>query len=193
MDVMPEDARATLDQIESVQRQTLRSLAASYASGLLILWGLIWTAAFAACHVRPERAGAIWGVLDVVGICATLIFCHRKFRSSGPTRSPQAARLGWRIFWFWMILFGYVLLWQTMLRPTTGIQVNAFLCTAAMLAYVVMGLWLESRFLLWLGLAVTALTILGYYPLRGYYNLWMAATGGPAMLAVGWYLHRRWR
>ena len=71
---------------------------------------------------------------------------------------------------------------------------GAFITTAIMFAYVVMGLWLRMAFLTALGVLVTALTLGGYllfYP--EWLNLWMAFTGGGAVLASGVYLTWRGR
>jgi hypothetical protein len=55
------------------------------------------------------------------------------------------------------------------------------------------GLWTESLSTLWLGLAVTALTLFGFYSIPGRFNLWMALTVGGASLGAGWYVRIRWR
>ena len=193
MNISRENAEATLAEVESVQKQTIRLLAASYASPILMLWGMIWIAAFLGCHFWFRQAWYIWIVLSTVGCIATFFICWRQFKKPGPTRSPDSGSLGRRIFWFWILLLGFIVLWLKILPVQNGIQINVFICTAGTFAYVVMGLWLESRFLLWLGLAVTVITLLGYYPLREYYNLWMAVTGGGAIFGTGMYIRLRWR
>ena len=62
-----------------------------------------------------------------------------------------------------------------------------------MFAYVILGLWLEARFLIWLGLAVTGLTAVGYFLLPSYFYLWMAPMGGGALFVTGWYVNRFWK
>lgn len=66
-------------------------------------------------------------------------------------------------------------------------------CTAVMFLYVVMGLWFEAWFLLWLGLGVTVLTVFGYQMLGEHFNFWMAATGGGSLFACGLYIQRAWK
>ena len=41
--------------------------------------------------------------------------------------------------------------------------------------------------------AVTGITLLGYYPLREYYSLWMAAAAGGTIFGTGLYIRLRWR
>jgi hypothetical protein len=193
MNISREDAEATLAEVESVQKQTIHLLAASYASPILMLWGSIWIVAFLGSHFWVQQAGYIWIALSMAGGIATFFICWRQFKKTGPTKSRDASTLGRRIFWFWILLLGFIVLWLKILPAQNGMQMNVFICTASMFAYVVMGLWLESRFLMWLGLAVTGIALLGYYPLREYYNLWMAVTGGGAIFGTGLYIRLRWR
>ena len=83
-----------------------------------------------------------------------------------------------------------------MFWPWNGDQIGVFLVTLVMFAYLVMGLWLEVPFLTGLGLAVTALAAGGYFAsmffFPGYLSLWMAVTGGGALLSSGIYLVRKW-
>lgn len=60
-----------------------------------------------------------------------------------------------------------------------------------MFAYVVMGLWTD-RFLMWLGLFVTATALAGYFLVNPYFCLWMAVTGGGALMVTGLYIRHRW-
>ncbi len=64
--------------------------------------------------------------------------------------------------------------------------------TACMLAYVVMGLWLD-RFLTWLGAAVTVATVIGFLFAPHYFFLWTAAAGGGALVISGVFIRRFWR
>lgn len=193
MNVTREEAKATLAEVESVKKHTIQSLAASYASPILMLWGLIWMVAFLGCHFWVHRSWNIWMALGMAGGIVTFFICWRRSKKPGPTISPDEGALGRRILWFWILLFGFLVLWLRILPVENGMQINAFICTAGAFAYVVMGLWLESRFLLWLGLAVTGITLLGYYPLREYYSLWMAAAAGGTIFGTGLYIRLRWR
>jgi len=192
MQVSQEDARESLAAVKSVSDQTRKVVAASYASGLLILWGLIWVVGFASVHFYPRRAVYIFNTLNVIGFVATvLIFC--RWPRKAATKVPASERLFWRICGFWLLLFAYALLWIVLFKPADGMQICTFTCTLAMFGYVVLGLWLGSYFMLWLGLAVTALTFFGHYVLPSYFFLWMSAAGGGALLGTGLYIRVRWR
>ncbi len=192
MAISHQDASDSLDLIRNTATRTRKVLAADYAGTLLILWGLISMAGFTAVQVFPHEGGYIFGFLDVLGVLGTFVVCRRWFlgRSLRSSGSPQVAR---RILIFWLILAAYAVVWMLLLRPISGMQVGAFLVMVAMLGYVVIGLWTGSLFMLWLGLAVTALTLVGFYSVPGWFNLWMALTVGGTSLGTGLYVRIRWR
>jgi len=195
MNISHEDALRSLNMVENTSTQTGRSIAAAYAGPLLILWGLVWVAAFIGTHFFLRSAWQIWMGLDGVGIVGTILICRWRFRAGIPTKSSDSKRVGWHIFWFWTLLFAYITIWLFLLAPVSGRQSNAFMCTTAMFAYVMMGLWWkQSRFLLWLGLAVTVSTLIGFYLVPpAFYCLWMAAAAGVPMLGTGLYIWFCWR
>jgi len=207
MAISKQEAQDSLKKIEAISVQTRRALVASYASGLLILWGLIWIVAFVGTHLYFRGTGFIWKafnsiggintlwmVLNAVGCIGMIVICRRQVYLANPTRIASAKKVGWRIFWFWTLLFMYVGVWLSILKPDSGLQMNAFVCTVCMFAYIVIGLWFESYFMVWLGLAVTGITLVAYYILpHSYYNLWMAAAGGGAIAGTGFYIRFYWK
>ena len=193
MEMTEQEARESLSLIQDAAARTHNVVAAGYASHLLILWGLVWIAGFTALHFAPRQGGILFGILDGLGLLGTVFIAWRAWPSHGSLRGAGVSRLARSVFLFWVILFIYAGLWLLMLRPTVGIHVGALLVTVAMLGYIVTGLWTDSAFLIWLGLLVTGLTLFGFYVLPGWFNLWMAPTGGGAVLATGLYVRIRWR
>ncbi len=192
MNVSQEDARKSLTIIKTTSDHTRKVIASSYASGLLILWGLIWVVGFASVHFYPRRAGYIFNTLNAIGIVGTILIC-RKWPHKVATKTPASQNFFWRFLGLWFLLFAFALLWLLLLTPSRGIQVCAFFCTVAMFGYVVIGLWFGSYFMVWLGLTVTGLTFLGYYLFPDYFYLWMSPMGGGALLATGIYIRVCWR
>jgi hypothetical protein len=71
-------------------------------------------------------------------------------------------------------------------------KLTAYFSIVPMFAFVLFGLWI-GRFLVWIGLVVTALILLGYYFLPGYFYLWMAMTGGGTLLLSGIFIRKFWK
>jgi len=193
MEVTEQEARESLSLVQDTAARTHKVIAAGYASSLLILWGVVWIAGFTALHLAPHQGGILFSLFDGVGLLGSLVIAWRAWPSHSSLRGAGVSRLARSIFLFWLILFVYAGLWLLMLRPMVGMQVGALLVTVAMLGYIVTGLWTDSAFLIWLGLLVTALTLFGFYVIPDWFNLWMAPTGGGALLATGLYLRIRWR
>jgi hypothetical protein len=192
MNVTQEDAQTSLSAVHDVMLQTRRAIASSYANPLLILWGVLWIVAFTTTHFYYTYAFGIFMAMSVVGGAGTAIVV-RVFHSQAPVKDTSSQKTNLRMVMFWLFLCLYVTIWLFLLTPFTGMQCNAFICTAVMFAYIVMGLWFNSRFMVVLGLAVTAATLVGYYFLRDYYCLWMALVGGGALFGTGLYIRLRWR
>lgn len=192
MNVTRQDAQSSLSAVHDVMRQTRKAIASSYANPLLILWGTLWIAAFTATHFYRTYAFAIFTTMGIIGGLGTAIVT-RIFHSQAPVKEAASHRMGRRIAVFWITLLVYVTIWLFLLAPFDGLQCNAVFCTASMFAYIVMGLWFGSNFMIALGLAVTAATLVGYYFLTGYYCLWMAVVGGGTLFGTGLYIRFRWR
>ena len=192
MNVSKEDAQASLSAIQDVRIQTQKAIASSYANPSLIMWGILWITAFTVTHFYYVYAFYIFMVMAVVGGIGTAIII-RVFRSKAPIKEKSSQKHGRKVIALWIFLCMYIIVWLFLLAPFTGIQCNAFICTAAMFAYIVIGLWFESRFMIMLALAVTVATLAGFFFLRDYYCLWMAFVGGGTLFGTGLYIRLRWR
>ena len=194
MDISEKEAQDSLDQIQAVSTRTRKTIAASYDSVLLIMWGLIGILGFLGTHFFLAWAWPIWMSLGGIGMIATFVVSWRQFRSGNPVKSPASEKIGWRIFLFWTLLYVYMFIWLSILKPRGGIQLNAFILTTIMFAYVVIGLWFKCYYMVWLGIGVTCTTLVGFYLIPpSYYCLWMAPMGGGAILGTGLYIRLFWK
>jgi hypothetical protein len=193
MDISLEDAQGALDLVEAAQNRLRKAISASYASNLLILWGGITLAGFVALHfLGGPRGGFIYTLLDLVGVVVTAYFLRRAPHRTA-LRGSESRIAGWHLWGFWLALALYGTLWALVLKPSSSSQLSAFLLTLIMFAYVVMGLWFMSYFMVWLGLSVTVLTMVGYILLPAYFHLWTGVLAGSALCGTGVYIRRCWR
>ena len=195
MDVSKEEAQKSLGQIQDTVQRTKKMLAYAGGDTLFIVWGVIWGLGYLGTHFLPLLCQWIWLVLVAAGFIISVIVGRRGM----PVRSSA----GKNIAWFWLLLYLYLSLWIALLFPFIKVRgheqsqmfwrhMSAILATAPMFAYVVMGLWL-ARFMIWIGLAVTALTLLGLFVIQPYFWLWMAAAGGGTLIGTGLFIRNRWR
>jgi hypothetical protein len=127
----------------------------------------------------------VFAALNGLGIVGTILLCRRwPVRAlAGGWGMGSAAR---RMLVFWLVLFLYAGLWVLLFRPVGGALLGTFLATVAMPGSA-------GAFMIALGCVVTGLTVFRYFALPGYFNLWMAPTGGGTLLGTGLYIRIRWR
>lgn len=183
MDVSADEAREALGDIERTQAATRKVLSDGPTGRILILWGCLWAVGYLGTHFLRGKSGWLWLGLDMVGVAGT-------FAVMWPGRSRTRNPYSWRIGVFWLALFAYGFLWVVLLSPLRGNQVGAFFPTLVMFAYVVLGLFFW-RYLLWVGLITTALTMAGYFLLPTYFCIWMAFVGGGSLIVPGLHLRLR--
>jgi hypothetical protein len=195
MEMAREQAQQWLHEVDAVTKELRNRLAYGITGPILTLWGIVWIVCFAITHFAPKSAGWGWLVGNVLGIAGSLYLGAFRGRRAA-VRSDSSKRLGRRLLGSWISLFVYATIWLAVLWPWREDQLGTFLVMLVMFAYVVMGLWLEIRFLLWLGLVVTLLAGAGYafsWVIPGYLDLWLGFTGGTALLGSGLYMTLRWR
>jgi hypothetical protein len=194
MDVTNQDAVQSLASVEESMVKMQKALVATYAGPFLVLWGAIWVASFLGTHFFLRWVDWIWGIGNGLGSLGTILIFVRVFGQGPATRNPADKRLGLRIGLFWPLVFAYAYVWLTIFKPQSGIELNAFLATVVMFAYVVIGLWFDSWLMVALGLVVTATTLVGFHLIPcDYYSLWMAFAAGGSLLGTGLYMQLRWR
>ena len=192
MEMTNREAAESLAAVQQTVRRTRRSLSAYFCSDLLMLWGGIWILAFLGTHFQPHRAAWIWNGLVAPGVLVTILICRAAFGKGQPLRVGEEKRTLRRYFWVTWALYGCA--WIAIARPTDGVQFNALICTIVMFGYVVLGLMLEDKLMIVLGLAITAVTLAGYFIIpRPWYCLWMAAAAGGPLFGTGLTVRMRWR
>ena len=204
--VSESEASQALSDAEALRNRAQRTALYKGADAIYLIWGVVWAVAFTCQQFLPRTvahmgrvsttwSGWVWLVcLAFGGISTTLVFKRRT-----AVRSPQD-RL-WGVFWG--VLFGYAWLWVFLFTPlfdgkaTHSIQTerifSAYISTVVMFAYVIMGLMGCGRYMLWLGLGVTAVVLTGLIFVPAWYFLWVAVLGGGALMAAGFVTRRQWR
>jgi hypothetical protein len=189
MNISPSEAEQALDAIQAMVRKTQKAISDSGAYNFLILWGFVWLFGFLASHfISTPLLGYIWMGLDIVGGLASAVI---GIRMSHKVRSPAGEASGKRIAWFWLLLFVYCFALILVAAPVDGKQLAMIIILFVMIGWVAMGLLLSVASIK-LGLAITALALIGYYLLPDIFYLWMAVLGGGGMIGLGFYIRSRW-
>ncbi len=186
MDISREEAEQSLQTIREVRSQIRTSIATGSAPLHMILWGAIWFVGYLCNNfLDVETAGRIWTLLAAGGTVASGIM---GYRLGSRFRLPGSERI-WQI---WIFFFIYVFLCIWVAWPLNTMQISMLIALYAMFAYVLLGLWLE-RIITWVGLAVSALGLIGYFLFPDIYYLWMAFLGGGTLFGSGIYILKTWK
>ena len=196
--ISPEEARASLAEIDRIILLTRQSIARTGSAPIVIMWGVIWIIGYSATQFFPRNSGPFWAILTTLGIAGSALL-GRAARNQ-TIRGTYGSRIGLS----WLVLFAFAVIWVLVLGPADlawahqvhvtellNRKIAAFWATVPMFAYVIMGLWLD-RFFLWLGCLVTVATLFGYYAIHDYFFLWMAVVGGGSLIAGGLFIRKSW-
>jgi hypothetical protein len=182
MELTKDKAQQMLEEIKSTGDGTRLHLVHRFGGKLLIWWGALGTLAYILTYALVLRENYmainwVWGILMTLGWLGMW-----RMGSRHPVRNEG----DWRFGALWGILFAYGALWLLLLYPWNGAQMNLFLITLVMFAYVIIGLF-GWRPMFWLGLVVTGLILGGYLLLREnpVLWLWMAVCVGGGLAGTG--------
>lgn len=202
MSISKEEAMEALAEADKVSEAT--RLAANWAGTDLVVmaWGIIWLMGFLWSHLVvlqgwPGVCHGLWFFLIAIGMLVTLM--TEKSRSA-----PVKNTVGKRIGFFWMALYGYFFLGMTIFGPYLNYPVlnstpggaktiAAINTIIPMFAYVVMGLWLEMNSFIYMGVGLTALTVVAYFLFNPIFFPFMALVGGGILFGCGFSMRIRWK
>ena len=177
MSLSSKEATETLSDVERASRRSAQAFGYRKASQHLILWGLVWLIGYSATDLRPADAGLIWLVLVAIA-CAIGFLQVRSDSSAG-------AKGGWRMLGLTAILCLFIGATFATLGPVvSGRQIGIFAPLLVGTIYAAAGLWLGLRFVV-TGVAITVLTLGGYFYLPEHFLLWMAFIGGGGLILAG--------
>ena len=103
----------------------------------------------------------------------------------------------------WWFLYLFVDLWIALLFPFIRIEgrqmshlfwthMGAISATVPMFGYVIFGLFFD-RYMLYIGLGMTALMAIGVFVFEPWFYLWFAVVGGGGLAGTGLLIRNRWR
>ena len=171
MSLSPEQAAAALREIEETRQRSLELVVYRQGAPVLVLWGVIWIVGFASNAMWPTYAAIVWTVLTVLGAVASWLIS----RGGNPGQNLRYVAS-------WAVFYGA----GPILAPQTTSQRAALAALLVAAAYALAGIWWLQRYL-WLGLALFAVTLFGFF-FAPWFDLWMAVMGGGGLILGGLWL-----
>lgn len=177
------EAASALTDIEQTTGRSRVLKGYQIAGPIVMVWGVVWILGYAAMGLSPaERWGAVWLVLDVIGVAATVWLSRR---GRGAARVGQ----GWRIAVGVLAVMAFYVATFALFQPTSVAVGMAYPGLVTGLVYAGVGIVFMPRFL-WIGAAVFVASLIGYFLLQPWLAFWMAAVGGGGLLLGGLWLRR---
>ena len=183
MVISRDEAEAALSEIErtTFRGEALRSY--RFAGPILMLWGVIWAIGYVAMGLLPVRQwGFIWLPLDFVGVAATILMSRK---APGGVKGAG----GWRALAVILMVGAFSGAVYVVFQPTSPGPFLAFPGLLAGMIYGVFGIWRMTRYI-WIGAAVFAATLIGFFCFPVGLAFWMAAAGGGGLILAGLWLRR---
>lgn len=178
-----QQASEALSDIDDIVRRVRQSQIYDTASQLMILWGALVFAANIVTYLTPRYATYAWLLVYVAGLGGWALFSMLNRARTG-VRSFDL-----RVFLAYLMIFAFGFFCVDGLGHFTPRQQGTFWPIYFMLMYGLAGLWFGHAFIA-IGLAVVALTLVGYYWIGEAFPLWMAFVNGGGLVLGGLWMRR---
>lgn len=179
----PREAASALLDIDDIVRRVRQSQIYDTASRSMILWGGLVFAGNLVTSLAPRYADYAWILVYVAGIAGTAaVSVFSRARAGLRGFDP-------RILAAYLMFFAFGFFCVSVLGHFTPRQLGTFWPIYFMLMYCMAGLWFGYAFIA-IGLAVTALTLVGYYFIGAAFPLWMAFVNGGGLILGGFWMRR---
>jgi hypothetical protein len=182
-DIDSTEAAAALSDINDIARRVRQSLIYTISSQMMMLWGALVFAGNLVTYVAPRYADYAWIAVYVLGIAgwsaiSALSFDRTRVRSFD-VRTLAA----------FLAFFAFGFFCTKVLGHFTPRQLGTFWPLYFMLPYVLVGLWIGWA-LVAIGVAISALTLIGYFFIGEAFPLWMAFVNGGGLVLGGLWMRR---
>lgn len=173
------DAAASLAAVARTRQRSGELRGYAHAGEIVAAWGLVWLVCNLTGYFAPRHTGNAWLVGIVLG---TIWSMWRGGRAGGD-------KPGWQAQASAATTVGLVILVVLISGVRDQDQVNALISSFVAAGYVSMGIWTGIRFT-WIGLAIAAFVVMGWFFDRAHIELWLGIGGGGALLLSGLWLRR---
>lgn len=187
MNLTPDEARESLKAVEQASALSSEAFGARGGAVFLIIWGIVALIGFMGSQFLSSAVGrdGIWIGLLIMANTASAIVSQRH-------AARVRSRPGARIAFLSMAVFAYTLVGLLIAQPLDWQKTTLLVSLVVMFLYLAIGLWLEVRQLILLGVVGTVVALFGYLFLPGWFGLWMAVALGGGFITLGtWMMVRR--
>ena len=176
-------ATEALSDIDQIVRRVRQSRIYNLASLTMMLWGGLAFAGYVGAHLWPRTGYYSWAAVYVVGITGSIALSAFNYARSG-VRTFDSRMLSAFVLY---IAFG--IFFSAVLGHFTPRQLGTFWPIYILMMYAIAGLWVGYAFIA-ISLSIIALTMIGYFFIGGWFDLWMAVVNGGGLVLGGLWMRR---
>lgn len=178
------EASAALSEINDMVQRVRQSRIYDLASQFMVVAGILVVAGNLATFLVPRYAAVIWPAVNVLTVSISAVISIYDHRRTG------LLSFDFRIFFVFVLFYAFGMLCTLVLGHFGPREMGTFWPIYFMLFYCIAGLWFGRAFLA-IGLAITLLTLIGYFFITsGEFLIWMAVVNGGGLIVSG--LWMRW-
>ena len=181
MPIAQSDAAEALRAVHQAEATSTTLRGYQSAAPHLILWGCVYFCAYTVAYVRPAWGGWAWLVLVPLASIGDGVIASRD-------RAKQDGKWGVVLVLFATFL-AFITATGAIMQPQDPKQMAAFVPLLVAACYIVLGVGVGQR-LIYTGVALGVLTLVGFFAFPAIFMLWMAAVGGGALILGGIWLGR---
>jgi hypothetical protein len=178
-----QQASEALSDINMMVQRVRQSRIYNLASLLLIQWGVLVFAGNMLTYLWPRYGGWIWITIDAAGVLGSLAISAFNYPKTG------VRTFGGRTLAAFLLYFAFGFFFSSVLGHFSPRQLATFWSLYAMMTYTIAGLWFGYAFVA-LGLAISALTLIGYFFVGNWFEPWMAVVNGGGLILGGLWMRR---
>jgi len=178
-----QQASEALADINEMTRRVRQSRIYNLASLMLIMWGALVFAGYLGSFLLPRYAGYFWIALNLAGVAGSFAISAIGYPRTG------IRTFDFRMLIAFLLFFAFGFLCTSVLGNFTPRQMGAFWPIYFMLLYIIAGLWIGHAFVA-IGLGISALALVGYFFVGGWFDLWMAFVDGGGLMVGGLWMRR---
>ena len=183
-DFGPKEAAQALSDIKDIVQRVRQSRIYDVASQIMIAAGVLVFAGNVANFLAPRYGGFIWISVNVLNVAVAAALSTMGNDKTGVQTFDS------RVLAAFLMFYAFGLLCCDVLGHFGPRELGAFWPIYFMLFYCIAGLWFGPAFIA-MGLAIIALTLIGYFFVEGAaFLLWMAAVNGGGLILSGLWMHR---
>lgn len=178
------EASAALSEINDMVQRVRQSRIYDLASQFMVVAGILVVAGNLATFFVPHSAAVIWPAVNVLTVSISAVISIYDHRRTG------LLSFDLRVFFVFVLFYAFGTLCTLVLGHFGPREMGTFWPIYFMLFYCIAGLWFGRAFLT-IGLAITLLTLIGYFFITSAeFLIWMAVVNGGGLVVSG--LWMRW-